>query len=282
MLIVPLLLEGQVIGVLTLYRSKPGQPYTPDDQVLLQDLADRAALLIRNAQLFMQVQVGRQNLEAVSQQLLDVQEVERRSLARELHDGIGQMLTAVKLKLQAARQSNDINRVRIQYAEIIDTVEEALDGVRNLSLDLRPAILDDLGLDSAIRWYLERQTHGSGIHANLISVPLEKRPSPEVEIACFRILQELWTNILRHAQAHSVSVELRETNDELAMTVTDDGKGFSVPEAEENALHGESMGLLNIRERAAHVGGSVDMSSGAGKGTTTVVRIPMHSAGRIT
>lgn len=281
MLNVPLLLEGMVIGVLTLYRSKPGQPYTPDDQVLLQDLADRAALLIRNAQLFMEVRLGRENLKVVSQQLLDVQEAERRSLARELHDGIGQMLTMVKLKLQAAHQSTDFHGLRVQYGEIIDTVEGALDAVRNLSLDLRPAILDDLGLDSAIRWYLERQTHDLGIHANLISAPLEKRPFPEVEIACFRILQELWTNILRHAQAHNVSVELRETNDELVMTVTDDGKGFSVPEAEENASRGESMGLLNVRERAAHVGGIVDMSSTPGKGTTTIVRIPMFSEGRI-
>ncbi len=281
MLVVPLLLEGQVIGVLTLFRSKPGQPYTPDDQILLQDLADRAALLIRNAQLFLEVRVGRENLKVVSQQLLDVQEAERRSLARELHDGIGQMLTMVKLKLQAANLSTDIHRPRVQHAEIIDTVEEALDAVRNLSLDLRPAILDDLGLDSAIRWYLERQTHDLGIHANLISLPLEARPSPDVEVVCFRILQELWTNILRHAQAHNVSVELRETNEELVMTVTDDGKGFSVPEAEENASRGESMGLLNVRERAAHVGGIVDMFSTPGKGTTTNVRIPMYSAGRI-
>jgi signal transduction histidine kinase len=279
LLSVPLRSEENLLGILTLYRSSPGRPYTPDDQVLLQDLADRAALLIRNAHLLQKYKSEGEKLEALSRRLVEVEEEERRSLARGLHDGIGQMLTVVKLKVEAARESGEIEEVRTRFAEIITTIEKTLDAVRSMALDLRPAILDDLGLEAAIRWYLERQSRGLGIRAELTAVSVEKRPPPEVELACFRVLQELWTNTLRHAAAHRFSVELCGSNEEFVMRVCDDGKGFSVDEAEDKALRGQSMGLVNIRERVAQLGGSVDIHSAPGKGTTTTVRTSSRAGG---
>ena len=135
-------------------------------------------------------------------------------------------------------------------SETVASVEHALEQVRNLSLDLRPSLLDDLGLVAALRWYVARQTRLAGFVLHFSADDLGGRLTPALETACFRVAQEALTNVVRHAQAHEVWVALH-CQDELCLTIRDDGVGFNVAAAQARAAHGGSFGLLGMRERVA-------------------------------
>ncbi len=192
-------------------------------------------------------QQAEEALQILSRQLLEAQENERRHIARELHDEIGQALTAVKIYLQAAQRTPE---ALVSYLEdSISIVDRTLQQVRTLSLDLRPALLDDLGLVVALRWYVDRQAQRTGFTAQFVADAPETRPRPDIETACFRVAQEALTNVARHARAQQVRVELRQRDTELHLLIRDDGKGFDVRAAQERAAQGASMGLLGMQER---------------------------------
>jgi PAS domain S-box-containing protein len=201
-----------------------------------------------------QLQIAHQRLRALSRQLIETQEAERRRIARELHDEIGQSLTVAKINLQVARQAAGASPPR-QIDETISILDTTLGQVRDLSLRLRPAMLDDLGLVSAIRWHVDTQANRAGFTARIDADPLETRLPPEIEITCFRILQEAITNVIRHAHANTVTVELRDEPDGLRLSIRDDGDGFDVATARQRAVSGSSMGLLSMEERATLAGG---------------------------
>jgi signal transduction histidine kinase len=214
-------------------------------------------------------------LQILSRQLLEAQENERRHLARELHDEVGQALTAVKINLQTAQRTPDTLAAYLE--DSISIVDRTLQQVRNLSLDLRPALLDDLGLVAALRWYVDRQAQRAGFIAQFAADPLEPRPHPDIETACFRVAQEALTNVIRHAQAQHIRVELRERNAELHLLMRDDGKGFDVRAAQERAAQGASTGLLGMQERVWLVGGQIDIESAPTWGTEIRVRFPLQN-----
>jgi signal transduction histidine kinase len=220
-----------------------------------------------------QVRAGRARAQRLSQQLLEAQETERRHLARELHDEIGQALTAVKINLQALQRSPGDSAGRL--AESIAIVDRALQQVRNLSLDLRPSLLDDLGLVAALRWYLDRQGQRAGLATEFDARPPEIRADAAVETACFRVAQEALTNVVRHAQARRAMLELQRHNGELELTVSDDGIGFDVAAAREKAVRGGSLGLLGMQERVLLMGGRMDIQSARGQGTRLVACLPV-------
>src|SRR5262249_4016348 len=145
--------------------------------------------------------------------------------------------------------------------------EDALKQVRDLSLDLRPALLDDLGLPAALRWYLDRLAQRAGLTPELITDLADERLPPELETACFRVAQEALTNMARHAKAHRVRIVLRRQEQELRLIVADDGAGFDVAEARSRASRGQSLGLLGMQERALLTGGEVEVVSSPGRGT---------------
>jgi two-component system sensor histidine kinase UhpB len=213
-----------------------------------------------------------ERLRHLSRQLLRTQENERRRLARELHDEIGQTLTAIKMTMQAAERGGD-SEARLKDG--IGLVERILTQVRNLSLDLRPAMLDELGLIPAVRWYLDRQSQRAGLVAYLDANCEISRLPPDLETTCFRLVQEAVTNIIRHAEAKTAWVTLRQKASELYMEIRDDGKGFDVAAARRRATHGASLGLLGMQERVQLVGGKLSMHSAPGQGTEVRVRIPV-------
>src|SRR6267378_4525820 len=178
-------------------------------------------------------------LEALSRRLIEAQESERRAVARELHDDFGQVLTALKLNLQR-RDRDD--------SESIALVDGAITRMRELAQDLRPPLLDELGLEASLRWYVEREAKRAGLASRLTLAPLAQRPPAAVETTCFRVAQEALTNVIRHAQAHVVDVELNAANGTLQLTVHDDGRGFDVSAARKRAAHGGSQGLLRDRK----------------------------------
>ena len=207
-----------------------------------------------------------QQLEALSRKLIEAQEAERRAVARELHDDFGQVLTALKLNLQR-RDRDD--------SESIALVDGAIARMRDLAQDLRPPLLDEQGLDASLRWYVEREATRAGLAFRLALTHLDERPPAAVETTCFRVAQEALTNVIRHAQAQVVEVELGPTAGMLQLVVRDDGRGFDVPAARLRAAHGGSQGLLSMQERVALAGGDLQIDSTPGRGTSVRARLPL-------
>lgn len=208
-----------------------------------------------------------------------MQEDQRRAVARDLHDEIGQALSALKLNLSCLRR--DGARTEPILTDSLRIADEVLQQVRDLALSLRPSVLDDLGLGAAVQWFAEQ----TGARGNLkVTCDVDaNRPglSPTTEIACFRVLQEALTNVVRHADATSVLVRLRDEGAHLELLVQDDGRGFDVARVSADAARGSSMGLLGIRERATLLGGRTLISSTPGAGAQVRVSLPRASASPI-
>jgi PAS domain S-box-containing protein len=214
-------------------------------------------------------------LQVLSRRLVEAQETERRHIARELHDEIGQALTVMQLNLQALLQSPEAKTMMPRLQESLTVVERVLEQVRDISLNLRPLILDDLGLEPALRWFTKRQAALVGLHARFQADPLKKRLNPVIETECFRVAQEALTNVVRHARAKSVSVELSKESGQLHLRVRDDGIGFDVGAVREQALRGASLGLLSMEERAALAGGGLEFKSTPKQGTEVHAWFPL-------
>ena len=217
-------------------------------------------------------------LRMFSRQLIEAQEDERRRIARDLHDQIGQALTAVKMNLYTVQRFCDAPEAAHCLKDNIDAVDEALRLVRDLSVDLRPPLLDDLGLATALCWYVDRYAKRAGVTTEvLIEMPNQnERFSRELETACFRIAQEALTNVVRHARATHVLLQLTRTETELEMVVRDDGVGFDRAALRKRARRVATLGLLGMQERAHAAGGVLDIDSKSFKGTEVRFTVPIH------
>lgn len=214
-------------------------------------------------------------LQVLSRRLVATQETERRHLARELHDEIGQGLTVAQLNLQALLQVPDTAALKPRLEKSLEVVERVLEQVRDISLNLRPSILDDLGLEPALRWLTIRQAALVGLQVEFHAEPLEQRLDSVIETECFRVAQGALTNVVRHAQAKIVSVELRKEDGQLHLRVRDDGVGFDVASLREKAVHGASLGLLSMEERAALAGGGLEFTSVPNRGSEVHAWFPL-------
>lgn len=212
-------------------------------------------------------------LRVLSSRLFEAQEDTRREIARELHDEIGQMFTAVKVNLQALRQA-PLSERAAKLADSIGIVDQAISGVRRLSLDLRPPILDDLGLTAALRWHLDHESRRVGYAAKLSTNLDHERFPPQLEIACFRVAQEALTNVARHAHASHVAVALRLESATLSLTIRDDGGGFDAPAAWRKARAASSLGLIGMKERVELLGGAFEILSAPTGGTEVCAIFP--------
>lgn len=210
---------------------------------------------------------------ALSRRLLRAQEEERRRIARELHDEIGQVLTAVKLNIEGLRR-HVVPAATDRLERAVVAVDRGLAEVKNLALDLRPSLLDDLGLVPALRWCADRHARDTGMEVHATCDPLPARPPVEVETACFRITQEALTNVARHARASRVWIELRHSTKGLELLVRDDGAGF-----DPRAAGDGSLGLAGMRERASLAGGDLQLYSEPGGGTEVRATFPGALAG---
>lgn len=216
-------------------------------------------------------------LQNFSRRLLDVQEAERQRLARELHDEIGQVLTAVRISMEAVQRAGDRQQLSAHIEDSLTVIDEALRQVRNLSLDLRPPHLDDFGLTSAVRWYIDRYAKRSGTCVRFVDEQPADLPRlrQDLETACFRILQEALTNVARHANAKNVSVRLARSNGHLLLIIEDDGAGFEVDSLRKCASANATLGVLGMEERAEAVGGRIEIESALGRGTKIRAQFPI-------
>jgi signal transduction histidine kinase len=207
--------------------------------------------------------------------VLTVQEEERRAVARELHDELGQVLTAVRLNLQTLRRRSRDPELAPVFEDGLALLEAAIAEVRSLSMRLRPTILDDLGLEAALRSHLERRSVRAELELDTdIRLP-QRRLEPAVETACFRIVQEAMTNAVRHAGAKRLGVTLQVEDGALVLAVRDDGRGFDPAAAARRAARGESAGLSGMEERAQLAGGRLELNTAPGRGTEVRVVFPL-------
>jgi PAS domain S-box-containing protein len=273
----PLVAGGQMIGSIDVAASAPNA-FQERHVTILCEVADQLAIALQHNQLLEQVRANNTRLRALSHQILEIQENERRHIARELHDEIGQSLTAVKINLETILRLPNTNTVEPHVAESIAIVERVLQQVRAISLDLRPSMLDDLGLESALRWYLKRQGERAGLATEFTADLIDAQLSPEIKTACFRVVQESLTNIVRHARAQHVCVELRRRGSILRLNISDDGIGFDPREAQTRAAQGTSLGLVGMQERVLLAGGKLMIEAMPGRGTTIRAHFRLSSA----
>jgi signal transduction histidine kinase len=220
--------------------------------------------------LFEQVRVGRERQRKLSKSLVDIQEAERRHIAQELHDHLGQILTGLQFMLETTKQqATGMQRSKLE--EIQDSVSDIIREVREMSLNLRPSMLDDMGLVLTLLWHFDRYTSQTGIRVNFQRNEIPERLPPEIVIAAYRIIQEALTNVARHAQVSEVLVGLVAQDKTLWVEVLDKGKGFEVS-AE---LEQPSSGLSGMRERASLLGGYLVLESFLNQGTQIIAALPL-------
>jgi signal transduction histidine kinase len=272
LVIVPILVRGELTGSLNLMAYTPNA-FSAKHLEIGHEIANQLGIAVKQARMVTQLRSDQENLQSLSQRLIEIQELERRSIARELHDEIGQALTGIGITLEMSTQlPADVLHRRLKQAQ--NLVIELMDRVSQLSLDLRPALLDDLGLLPALLWHLDRYSSQTNIQAILQHSGLdEKRFTPEVETAAYRIVQEALTNVARHAQVNQVKVTIWFDQNILGIQVEDLGRGFDI-ESKQSA--GNSGGLLGIQERVLLLGGKLTIESVVGSGTRLLAEVPME------
>ena len=264
--------DKQLLGMIVLSSGETLPDFTKDDISFIRGLAEQATSAITNARLFEMVRSGRERLQFLSRRLVDVQEDERRFLAKELHDQIGQMLTGLQFTLQSSKMLAE-GDLKAQLEEAQSLVGMLMGQIRELSLRLRPSMLDDMGLLPALFWHFDQYTRQTGIEVKFSHFGLDKRFSPQIEITAYRLVQESLTNVARYAKVNRVEVILNAAQDALRIQVIDGGVGF---DAEQVLASKNTFGLAGMRERVLLIGGGLMVKSNQGEGTEISAMLPTN------
>jgi PAS domain S-box-containing protein len=273
-ILAPLQAGGEVRGLLVV----TGSGLTEADLPTVTTFANQAAIAIENAELLDMVVEQRAGLQRLSARLMKAQEEERARLSRELHDEIGQALTAMSINLAEIERRLPAElqpSIRERLAEASALVEQTSQRISAMALDLRPMLLDDLGLIPATRWYVNRYSERTGIDVRMEVIGLEERLDPEVETTLYRVAQEALTNVARHADASHVHLRLERKPGSVAALIEDDGCGFETAKLAEDAFE-RGAGLVGMQERVALLGGAFTIQSSRGEGTRLSVEIPLQ------
>ncbi|HEY7589442.1 MAG TPA: sensor histidine kinase [Candidatus Limnocylindrales bacterium] len=217
-------------------------------------------------------------MRRLGRRMMEVREDERGRIARDLHDIVGQALAGARLMLISIREGLEPTAA-IRVQDTVAALDQAMAAVRTFSTELRPDVLENLGLESAIRWHVYRVARDSGIEASFDTSEVPPKLGRDLELACYRVCQEALANVVRHAGARSVRVRLAHRPRELELTVTDDGIGFDVASAQRRADAGDSLGLDAMAERVRLVDGSVAIVSSPGAGTSVTATFPTTVTG---
>lgn len=267
---VPLVVGGKTIGLFSLDRMQAGS-FTEGHLQLAEALAAQTAVTIQKAWLFEQVRRAGERLQSLSRRLVEIQETERNYIARELHDEAGQALAALTVDLRVIEQRVHEPQVLLaRVAKMDATLQKTIVNLHRLAMALRPAALDHVGLEAAMCQHVEEVADRHGLNIQFACVGMLRHMPKDMEMILYRILQEALTNIVRHAQARNVDVLLKQRDSGLALVIEDDGVGFDAFEA----LAGERLGLLGMRERTEMLGGQLTIESSPGKGASILVEIP--------
>jgi len=225
----------------------------------------------------LELSVAYDRLRVLARKLEMAKEEERRHIARELHDEMGPSLTAVIINMQLLAGNPNTEQASKRIEDTIDLVDRMIERIRDLSLDLRPPLIEELGLVSALKGYLGVQSDRTGLPVAIEGDEDLETLSPEIQIAAFRIIQEAVTNVIRHADASRATVKIRQLNGVLELIVEDDGRGFDVDETMEEPSTGKALGLMGTRERVLLLGGEFEIRSRPGEGARVRATIPAET-----
>jgi len=215
-------------------------------------------------------------LHDLTARMAKIMEEERKGLARELHDRVGQNLTALNINLNIIKEqlpAESTGHLEARLEDAMNLVEETAVGIRDVMGNLRPEVLDDYGLLAALRWYGERFSRQTGLEVKVTAEQPNTRFAPDTEITLFRIAQEAMVNVVKHARAERISIHLESNGATIRMTISDNGAGFD-PAAAERPDDGCGWGLISMRERAHSIGGHLRIESSPGNSTKVVVEVP--------
>jgi two-component system, NarL family, sensor kinase len=253
----------------------------PQSEQLAAIAGEIARLSAENARLLERLADGERRFRLVSKGVLRVQEAERGGIARDLHDGVGQALTALKIDLevleqQAARTGSELGP---RLASLKTLADRTLHDVRRLSHRLRPHMLDDLGLVPTLRWLARSFADQLGIDVNVEAIGVDEPLDPDLESLVYRVAQEALTNVARHADASAVSLRLERRAGQLVLCVADRGRGFDMAPVADAPAAG--FGLTGMRDRVRLFGGRFSVDSRPGRGTTIQVEVPLRAEAEV-
>ncbi len=278
--VTPLKSKGVVLGTAGVATTK--RPLDQQRIQLLDAIGSQVAVAVERCKLYEEVQVAGELRGELLHQVIAAQEEERRRIARELHDETGQTLTALRLCLerQALAPTSNTEEINARLAQCLSLCQQAEEEVDKLIFDLRPALLDDLGVVEAIEFYAQTRLKPTGISVDFRVAGKERRLSSEKEAALFRVMQEGITNIIKHAQAKNAMIHLQFKREQLVAQVEDDGRGFDVTQMASLQNPKRGLGLLGMRERMSLIGGSLSIVSKPGIGTRIKAAIPLAGSER--
>ncbi len=282
--IVPLKAKGKVVGTLSV-AGRGARQFRDEEVKLLTTIGRQIGIAIENSRLYHQERLMAEQEKAMQEklrfylrQVTRAQEEERRRIAQELHDDSTQDLVILLHKMDdlIATSANLSSKDMANLEELRQHTSKIIDGVRRFSQDLRPSLLDDLGLLPALEWLTSDLTSHFGVNIDMSVVGAVRRFSPETELVLFRIVQESLRNVWKHAGASRVWVTVEFGDGNVVLTVRDDGKGFELPERLEDLALTGKLGLTGMQERAQLIGGRLTIHSGLGEGTTVTVEVPVQ------
>lgn len=282
-IVAPLYDRDEPIGILGVVYPEPSH-FGPDEVLAVRRFADLASLALRNAKLLSserervraeaelaESRVREQMRSDTLRAVIRAQEDERRRIARELHDSFGQALASILLGLKVIEQEQTLEDVRSRIADLREVAASAAGDVRRIAFELRPTALDDLGLEVALKRYAHELEDRTAIPVTVSIELSDSRLHPDIETVVYRVAQEALTNAIKSAAPRSIGVTLVESDGMVRLVVEDDGRGF-----DPTGAHGRGLGLLGMSERAALVGGRVDIRSAVGAGTAVELAVPRH------
>jgi signal transduction histidine kinase len=274
---VSMILEGKLFGRLTLASVGEVIEFKENELVLLQGLADQAALAIQNAQLLNQVRIGREQQRQLNRQLVMAQEDERRRISKELHDDAGQALTAMKISLDLLKNAlaPDLIYMRGQLGDLSQLTDETMERLRLLAHDLRPPALETLGLNKTLEGLCRQFASRTGLSIDYKGQEIVKIPDT-ASIVFYRLAQEALTNVAKHAKATQITVAFKQVNQTMTLTVIDNGQGFVREEIKSPKTTIQGMGLPGMQERLESIGGFLETKSENGKGTTITATVHLE------
>ena len=278
---IPLCSKEKVLGVINIV-SREARKFSADDVRLLNSIAAQIAVAVENAKLHQEVQHKEEIRGELLREIFSIQEEERRRIARELHDETSQVLASLTANLEAAASilpaGANKTRALLRKAQALST--NILDEIHRLIYELRPTLLDDLGLVAATRWLVDNNLVAAGVTVNFKTVGRERRLPPQLETTLFRVAQEAVFNITRHAHAKNVSVNQHFRKGSIRIHIKDDGRGFDVKEAVSSKDRPRGLGLLGMKERVELMNGTLSIRSHPGGGGTEIdIEIPMNYGG---
>jgi len=272
---VPLSFRNELIGSFNLW-SNTANPLAQEHRNIISEVANLLAVAIQNARLFESIKEQYKQLRSLITRLADVEETEKRRLARELHDRVGQNLTALNINLSILNgmlPAEAMEKATVRLEDAQSLVEETVRSIRDVMVELRPPDLDEFGLGQSLDSYAEKFSERTNITTVVKHRGLFVRLPPSVEIALFRIAQEALTNVARHSRATRVVIRLDPLNGGIRMTITDNGVGFSIGAFAHPGERKPGWGLLGMKERAEAASGKLRIESAPGRGTSVIVEV---------